>query len=145
MPHRASVLVIDDDPVFLKSLASALTESGYAVTQDCCAKMAAHLMASRRFDVAVVDLNLPDENGIELVRQLSTKKPRTKIIAMSGVESDLYLEIARYVGADAAVRKFAPLPDGGFPAQEWLRTVASVLTESREISRGGAADWPLIC
>jgi len=144
MPNRASVLIVDDDIVFLDSLGRALRDSGFAVSQDCRGKVAEQLMDVRRFDIAVLDLNLPDENGIELIRHLSRKKRRMKIIATTGVESSLYLEIAGYVGADVAVRKFPPLPDGSFPAQEWVRTVTSVLTGSPDISPGGDG-WPLIC
>jgi DNA-binding NarL/FixJ family response regulator len=85
------------------------------------------LLTSDRFDAVVVDLNLPDENGIELIRQMTHRQKELRILATTGVESDLYLEIAGYVGAHRTIRKRPTSPDSTFPADEWKRAVASVL------------------
>src|SRR5688572_15501563 len=122
MPNRASVLIIDDDAAFAEALSRALTESGYVVTEASNVTQAHARLKHGRFDVAVVDLNLAGENGVELIRQIHMMKRQMQIVGMSAVESDLYLEIAGWVGANTCVRKYPALPDGRFPAEKWTRT-----------------------
>ena len=121
-----SAVIIDDDPEFVKALGGVLLELGYAVSDASNVGEAEALLAKEQIDLAVVDLNLASENGIELIRQMGMKKPHTHVIATTGVESDLYLQIAGYVGAHVCVRKFPSSPDGRFPGEDWKRVIAKV-------------------
>ena len=131
MPKGLSVLIIDDDPVFTEALSGTLTQAGHCVTHGNSASEAQTLLAKGRFDVAVVDLNLGGDNGIELIRQMRIKQRRLQILATTGVESDLYLEIAGYVGGQVCVRKFPPMLDGSFPAEEWNRAIADLVSDGQ--------------
>ena len=64
-------------------------------------------------------------------------KRRMQIVATSAVESDLYLQIAGWVGANVCVRKYPALPDGSFPTEEWARTISNAESNPRISSPGG--------
>jgi ActR/RegA family two-component response regulator len=121
---RLSILIVDDDPEFNAKLCRSLAESGYRVEQAASAA-ARQLSSSNRFHAAVVDLNLADENPVELVREMNLRQRDLRIVATTGVQSDLYLDIAGYVGAQVTLRKFPALADDAFPASEWKKVIAT--------------------
>ena len=126
MSDRSSVLIIDDDPDFSQALSAVLSQASYTVSHASSVSAAQALLAKGQFNVVVVDLNLADESGFEIIRQLGLRKRPTQIVATTGGESDQYLDIALWVGAHVTVRKFPRLPDGSFPAEEWKRTIAAL-------------------
>jgi len=122
-----TVLVVDDDPFFSFELGGSLRGSGYTVVAAAKAAEAYDLILKQQLDLAVVDLDLPDKSGLELIRQAKHCGRPVKILAITGVLAEVYLEIARYVGADRAIRK----PPGGrgemFASEEWLSTIETML------------------
>ncbi len=60
------------------------------------------------FDLAVVDLILPDGNGADLVRRLKAAYPETRVAVLSAVQD---LTGSLEAGADEAVSKMVPLPE----------------------------------
>jgi two-component system, OmpR family, response regulator QseB len=60
------------------------------------------------FDLAVVDVMLPDGNGADLVREVKAAYPQTRVAVLSGV-SDLSGSLD--AGADEAISKSVPLPE----------------------------------
>jgi DNA-binding NarL/FixJ family response regulator len=81
---RTRVLIVDDDARF-RALARALLEaSGYTVADEAADGEQA-LDAARRLrpDAALVDVQLPDTNGLALARQLAERDPRLRIVLTS--------------------------------------------------------------
>ena len=154
---KHTALIVDDDAAFTSDLQSSLVRAGYNVLAAGTATQAQkiwHPKAHTQIDVAIVDLNLPDMSGIELIRQISVVSGvPTKILATTESMSALHLEIAGYVGAHAAVRKFA-FAGQGFPSQAWVDAVDTLLApearaepgaelsthESRSVSRRARAE-----
>lgn len=64
------VLVVDDDPASLKLTRAVLIHHGYAILSAASGAEAARAASSRPPDVGVLDINLPDMSGIDLLRQL---------------------------------------------------------------------------
>ena len=60
------------------------------------------------FDLAVVDMILPDGNGADLVREIKAAHPGTRVAVLSAVED---LSGALEAGADDAISKAVPLPE----------------------------------
>ena len=60
------------------------------------------------FDLAVVDLVLPDGNGADLVREVKAAHPATRVAVLSAVAD---LSGALSAGADEAISKMVPLPE----------------------------------
>lgn len=97
MPNKA--LIIDDDKISLDLLAFQLKSEGFdTVTADNGSKGLDAAKASD-FDVILTDLNLPDINGIEMVRQSKMISPETEIIVVTGFDSSQKAIEATRVGA----------------------------------------------
>lgn len=68
--HRARLLAIDDSPTYLQSLADAFSSEGYEVTQAAGAKEGLERIAHEPFDCVMVDLVMPEMDGIEVCRRI---------------------------------------------------------------------------
>ena len=92
LPHRPRTrlhaLVVDDDVYQREGLAELLRRSGIAVTLAETGSRALQQAATNRFDVALVDLELPDVSGTELVKQLHARDPALPMIVLSGHPAD---------------------------------------------------------
>lgn len=78
-----TILIIDDDKVISASLVQALTQNGYAAACAYTAEQGLTLVHQRQPHVALVDLKLPDVNGIELIKSIKSASPETIIILIS--------------------------------------------------------------
>jgi DNA-binding response OmpR family regulator len=101
----ASILVVDDDPAVLGVLRDILTEAGYDVADAMDGKKAVTKFRQHRPDVVITDIVMPDQEGVETIRQLKIESPGLKIIAMSGAIGGRYLRVAELMGADATLQK----------------------------------------
>jgi CheY-like chemotaxis protein len=93
---RPTILVVDDDPLFSFELLGTLKRAGYTVLSAANVCDAYSLLERQQIDLAVVDLNLPDKSGLELIHTARKTRTKLKILATTGALSDLHLEIARY-------------------------------------------------
>ncbi len=71
MDPRGSVLLVDDEERLVKNLARALAGEGLEVTATTSPREAQRLLASRGFDLLIVDNRMPELTGLELIRELS--------------------------------------------------------------------------
>jgi CheY-like chemotaxis protein len=78
------VLCVDDAEPALALRALILKTKGYAVTTSNSALQAAATFKSGRFDLAVLDYEMPDMNGVQLAARLKTACPELKIILYTG-------------------------------------------------------------
>jgi DNA-binding NtrC family response regulator len=85
LPNRA--LVIDDEGFTLDLFEYQLTSEGYEVTTAASGSAGMELVRKQDFDVILTDLNMPDINGIEMVRQAKEVRPNTEIIVVTGDDS----------------------------------------------------------
>ena len=100
-PH--CVLVIDDDTVVRESIAVFLEESGYTVTQ--AADGGEGLKAFRREhpDIILVDLRMPNVDGLEVIATVSAESPDTPLVVVSatGVLADAVAGSTKYSSDEA--------------------------------------------
>ena len=112
----AHVLVIDDDRVFLEIAREILVQAGHAVTVAENGIQA--LQVDAEPDLAVVDMLMPERDGIETIGDLKARWPAVKLIAVSagarGLAPNLLLRTAKGLGADATLEK--PLDADAFTA-----------------------------
>ena len=80
----AKILVIDDDVTFCLMLKKLLENNGYQVTTVFSPVEARRIIETRRFDVVFTDLRMPDISGMELIRLIKERTPKTRIIMMTG-------------------------------------------------------------
>jgi PAS domain S-box-containing protein len=80
----ARFLVVEDDPTYAENLTEILALEGYDSERARNAAEARALAESRPFDVALVDLGLPDARGNDLVADLKTRVPHLLAIVLTG-------------------------------------------------------------
>jgi DNA-binding response OmpR family regulator len=87
---RRSVLVVEDEVLISAIAADALQELGFDAVEVCSAKAAMDQARNTNFDLALVDLGLPDQRGDELVTELRTLQSNLPVIIATGY-SDIAL------------------------------------------------------
>lgn len=105
MKQAAFVLLVEDNEDFRLILEEALEAEGYHVTSAANALRAREAMNTGKFDLAVLDVRLPDGNGIELLREFRQADPDMGIIIMTGyAEVDTAVDAVR-LGANDFLKK----------------------------------------
>lgn len=80
------VLVVEDDPVSRKLIAAAVTPQGFVIEPAENGEDALELAKIYDFDIAIVDLRLPDMDGGEVVRRMRNANLATPVLMLSGVD-----------------------------------------------------------
>ncbi|MFO7177640.1 MAG: sigma-54 dependent transcriptional regulator [Pseudomonadota bacterium] len=81
---RGQVLVVDDEPSILSTLKKALSLEGYSVEVAGGVGVAEERLAKKSFDVVLLDVALPDGDGLELLERLKASGTESAVIMMSG-------------------------------------------------------------
>jgi DNA-binding response OmpR family regulator len=120
----ARILVIDDDGLLRGAIRVALESAGYEVIEAADGDAGLRLHREQGADLVVVDLFMPERDGLEVIRAMRAEAPGAKIIAMSGGSSlrlDLLAAAAAF-GASRTLRK-------PFPPSMLLAAVRELLAE----------------
>lgn len=83
--HR--VLIVDDEETIRNVLNKAASEEGYEVFLAESGRQAAHLIKNVDFDLVLLDLRLPDMDGLEVLRQIKTINEEMLVIIITGYAS----------------------------------------------------------
>lgn len=81
------IMVLDDDHVFRKNLCKALAGRGYEVFPAQTPSEALRLASESSFDAAFIDMNMPEMNGIEALKELKELQPSVMGIILTGYGS----------------------------------------------------------
>jgi len=87
MGKNSRLLLVDDDDVFRKRLARAMTHRGYEVKTAGNGGEALEVATDFEPQFAVVDLRMPDENGLQVVEKLRAILPDLRIVMLTGYGS----------------------------------------------------------
>src|SRR5579872_5832797 len=102
MPADApNILIVDDDRAVLEYLKTALEEGGYNVTATISGREALEILRQRIPDLLILDLNMPEPDGFDLLRTERSKYPYLRIMVISGYLQGALLEAAKIFGAVA--------------------------------------------
>jgi len=85
--EKAQLLIIDDDAQMRSTLSDILQEQGYNVRDYGNGKQALDWLRKNPFDVVILDIKLPDTDGMELVEQIRLINPESAVIMMTGYAS----------------------------------------------------------
>jgi CheY-like chemotaxis protein len=125
---RPKILIVDDSPDVRLSFRFMLELDDFQVIEAGSGAEALACLARERFDVALIDMYMPQINGLDIVRAVRGKAPpRPALIAMSGAPNRGYesaLDAARALGADAALVK-------PFSRIELVQTIRGVIGGGR--------------
>lgn len=81
----AAILIIDDDPKICRFLFLFAESWGHAATAANTAKEALDLVRKERFDLILLDLDLPDGNGLQILPDLMHAPSNPEIIIITGI------------------------------------------------------------
>jgi two-component system KDP operon response regulator KdpE len=99
------VLIVDDEPPIRRFLRTALTAQGYRVEEVEDGEAALDFLKRNPVDLIILDLGLPDIDGIEIVRRLRGAGSATPIIILSSRDDEVGKVAALDMGADDYVAK----------------------------------------
>jgi len=121
--ERPQILLVDDEPSIRGVVVRTLGEAGYDVDAVADRVHALDALAQRPFDLAILDVQLPDANGLDLCEELIARY-RIPVIMLTVVVDESDIVRALDAGAEDYVRK-------PFGTRELTARVASVLRRSR--------------
>jgi DNA-binding response OmpR family regulator len=121
----AQILHVDDDPDIRLLISASLRELGYVVATAGTVTEALELAEKIKFDLFILDVRLPDGNGIELCREVNHLQPHSPVLYYSAYASDEEQEAALSVAGDAYLKK--PVS-----AAVLEKTIAELLTRNAE-------------
>jgi CheY-like chemotaxis protein len=108
----ATILVVDDDGQIREMLRRILERYGYKVLEAEDGRPAKRMLAQQEIDLVICDLFMPDQDGLQTIRELHKQYPSLPIIATSGAQNwgTNFLEVAEKLGAAATLSKpFLPV------------------------------------
>jgi DNA-binding NarL/FixJ family response regulator len=142
---RIRVAVADDHPVVLEGVKALLRSCPELelVGEANDGLAALSLICEARPDVAVIDISMPDMNGVELAHSLAERCPSVKVIALTVHESRAYLKplieagargyLLKRSAADQLPRAIRAVVEGGF-------YLDPAVAEKAVVAQGAAAD-----
>jgi len=98
------ILLLEDDPVLADILVDFLQES-YEVTHAYSMQEALRLADEKVFDLYLFDINVPDGNGITLLKKLRNFNDETPVIFITAFQGTDHLKAAFHAGGDDFIRK----------------------------------------
>ena len=103
------ILFVDDEPPIRELLTLYFRKKGFEVTTASTGAQARQLASGAAFDVAILDVNLAGENGLDLLGFFKSNHPKVPVIIFTGLTGEELLDEAKAKGADGFMRKTQPL------------------------------------
>lgn len=103
------ILVVDDEIIIRKSCERALTPEGFEVVSVASGHEALEILEKGSFPVVLLDLKMPDMDGIEVLKKITTDWPGTRVIMITGYSTADTVEQVLNLGAYSHIKKpFTP-------------------------------------
>src|SRR5882724_1530815 len=126
MPGKAKspakrVLIVDDHPMMRQGLAQLIDNEPdlKVVAEADTGGQGLDIVVAQKLDLAVVDISLPDKNGLELIKDMRAVKPELPILVVSMHDEALYAERELRAGARGYIMK----QEGGKKLMDAIRQV----------------------
>jgi two-component system phosphate regulon response regulator OmpR len=125
---KATILVVDDEPDVREVLEEYFAAQGYAVIGAESAEAAKASAAQNAVDIALIDINMPGEDGLSLARHLRERYAKLAIVMLTSAGA----VVDRVVGLEMGADDYVPKP---FDPRELLARVRSVLRRTSAAAR----------
>jgi DNA-binding NtrC family response regulator len=125
MNRNVRILVIDDDENIRKVVVAILEDEGYIVESVGTAKEAIEKTKRKFYNIALIDIRLPDMEGIELLTKIKDTTPRMRKVVITGYPTLQNAVDAVNKGADAYIVK-------PFDVKKVLKTIEEQLTKQQD-------------
>ena len=130
----ANVLLVDDDALASRSIAGQLRSRGHRVNEAQSVAAAKTLLASRSFDVCVLDYRLPDGTGFDLMPDLDARAVETPIVMLTGHGNVEHAVEAMRRGASTYLQKPVEIVQLEAHIEKAIQT-AEIRNENRRLRR----------
>ena len=122
----ATILVVDDEPMMLDLLATILQRLQHDVITASTGTQAVALYQRKAPHLVILDLQLPDMSGIDVLRKIREADPAEPVIILTGAGTDAHERQARELGVQHFIQKGFSLHNLG----EALRSVLKGVPQS---------------
>ena len=130
---NATILVVDDEADVREVLEEYLVGHGYAAIPAASASEARGIAAAQLVDLALIDINMPGEDGLSLARHLRERYARIAVVMLTSAST----VVDRIVGLEMGADDYIPKP---FDPRELLARVKSVLRRTSLAARANLGD-----
>lgn len=124
------ILVVDDEPDWRRSNQKVLQRAGYTVETAADAAEALARTRAAPFHLAVLDVNLPDMSGDDLVAEVRAIQPQTLVIMLTGFATTEHAARARAHGSVDVLEKIGDQTDDADLADDLVARVDELFAEA---------------
>jgi DNA-binding NtrC family response regulator len=103
--RKGSILIVDDEKEIVESLEELLKTEGYQIDTAGTADESLQKRAREPFDLVLLDVNLPDSNGLDVLRAIKRDSPETAVIMITAYDSSQVAFRASREGAESYITK----------------------------------------
>ena len=118
------ILIVDDDPIVLHSCVRILQSEDYGLVTATRVHEALEILENQTFSLILLDIKMPDEDGLALIRKAGERGYEIPILVMSGFSTNETIRASLESGAHAFLSK-------PFTPEELLEAIKNILHTSR--------------
>lgn len=116
------IMVVDDDTIVLDSCEIVLKPEGFDVRLVSSANKALKIMEGNRFDLLLIDIKMPEHDGVWLIQEIKKMWPEIPLIVMSGYPTTETIALVNEMGVTSFIAK-------PFTPDELLESIGKALHE----------------
>ena len=120
------ILIIEDDPATILGLEDSLKEESFEVTSASSGRIGYEKALSGEYDFIILDLMLPEKNGVDICKDLRTNDVNTPILMLTGKKEEIDEIVGLEIGADDYMTK-------PFSVRKVVAHVKAILRRPKEI------------
>ncbi len=121
---NVKVLIVDDDPIVLDSCKRVFEAEGFEVCLVPSADQALKVIKNTIFDILLIDVKMPERDGMYLIRAVKKQRPEIPVVVMSGYPTPETIAEGLKLGAEEFIAK-------PFTPDELLKIVRQVLQKRK--------------
>lgn len=144
---KKKILIVDDHPIIAKGLVAIINDHDSEI--ECFSsgnyKQAVVILSKNNIDLVLLDIGLPDVNGIKAISLIKNKFPSVKIIIQSMMDEKVYESKCLSAGAFGYVKKESACEELIFAIQTVFMNKVYFSPEALQDARMGSVDNKLSC
>jgi len=108
---KKKILIVEDEIVLCKLYVKLLNKNNYEAEGETLGKKGLEKIQKNKYDLILLDLQLPDIHGIEILKKIRENKNKCNVVVLTNFTDDKMIEKAMRHGAKAYIKKINLTPD----------------------------------